>query len=109
MPFPTPVRVEAVIERPLPLPWVVAELPFPERVESWPGMLLAGRWLDKYAGLWTGLVRYEREGLLYEHWMSGDLIRPVDQPDQVAAPVPCCGHPCPPPRDQGILWLRHLL
>ena len=83
--LPTPVHVEAVIERPPPLPWVVAELPFPERVDYWPGTLLAARWLDKAAGVWTGLVRYERDGLLYEHWLPGDLITPTDE---AAAPTP---------------------
>ena len=74
---PHAVRVEAVIERPAPLPWVLAELACPEPVAFWPGMLLAGRWIDRDAHLWTGLVRYEREGLLYEHWVHGDLISPA--------------------------------
>ncbi|MBK9741173.1 MAG: hypothetical protein IPO93_17170 [Actinobacteria bacterium] len=68
-----PVRVQAVIERPPAPPWI-GELPFAERAEWWPGVLLAWRWLDRREGLWTALVRYHREGLTYEHWLSGELL-----------------------------------
>ena len=68
-----PVRVLAVIERPQASPWI-GELPFAERAEWWPGVLLSWRWLDKREGLWTALVRYHREGLTYEHWLSGELL-----------------------------------
>ncbi|MBK9740865.1 MAG: hypothetical protein IPO93_15515 [Actinobacteria bacterium] len=37
-------------------------------------MLLSWRWLDKREGLWTALVRCHREGLTYEHWLSGELL-----------------------------------
>lgn len=67
-----PVRVRAVRERPPPPPGVVA--PFPAPVDWWAGELLAWRWVDQGEGLWTGLVRYRREGLLHEHWVSGELL-----------------------------------
>lgn len=70
------VRVEAIIERPPPLPWV-GSLPVPEPVESWPGTLLSWRWLDKAAGLWVGIVRYRRDGLIYEHAVNGELLTMV--------------------------------
>lgn len=70
-----PVRVRAVLERPPPPPGVVA--PFPAPVDWWAGELLAWRWVDQAEGLWTGLVRYRREGLLYEHWVSGELLEEV--------------------------------
>ena len=68
-----PVRVEAIIERPPPLPWV-GDLPPHEPVAWWPGTLRSWRWLDKDAGLWVGIVRYRREGLLYEHAVNGELL-----------------------------------
>jgi hypothetical protein len=71
-----PVRVEAVIERPPAPPWI-GELPFPERVDYWPGTLLDWRWVDKTARLWVGLVRYQRDGLTYEHAVSGELLTVV--------------------------------
>lgn len=46
----------------------------PEKADTWPGSLLAWRWVDQAAGLWTGLVRYRREGLMHEHWIAGDLL-----------------------------------
>lgn len=49
-------------------------LPFPERVDSWVGVLRACRWIDAEQCIWTGLVDYSREGLLYSHWVNGDLI-----------------------------------
>ena len=73
MPLPRPVLVVAVLERPPAPPWV-GTVPFPERAESWPGWLLGWRWVDQAAGTWTGLVRYRREGLLYEHWIAGELL-----------------------------------
>jgi hypothetical protein len=48
-------------------------------------MLLAGRWIDRDAGTWTGLVRYQREGLLCERWVNGDL--PTLR-GEAAAPTP---------------------
>lgn len=48
--------------------------PFPVPVDWWSGELLAWRWVDQVEGLWTGLVRYRREGLLHEHWVSGELL-----------------------------------
>jgi hypothetical protein len=76
---PRPCRVQAVIERPAPVPWV-GVVPFPEPVDYWSGTLLAWRWLDPGAGLWTGLVQYRRDGLTYLHWVSGELldVHPVD-------------------------------
>jgi hypothetical protein len=73
------VRVEAVIERPPPLPWV-GDLPVPLPVESWPGTLLSWRWLDKDAGVWVGIVRYQRDGLLYEHAVNGELLTVLPEP-----------------------------
>jgi hypothetical protein len=70
------VLVEAIIERPPPLPWV-CDLPVTESVEWWPGTLLSWRWLDKDAGLWVGIVRYRRDGLLYEHAVNGELLTVV--------------------------------
>jgi len=68
-----PVRVEAIIERPPAPPWI-GELPCPEPVESWPGTMLHWRWGDKQAGTWTALVQYRRDGLMYLHWVSGELL-----------------------------------
>jgi hypothetical protein len=79
------VRVKAVIERPLPPPGIVA--PFPERAEWWSGVLLSWRWVDKAQRTWTCLVRYQREGLLYEHWISGELLD-VGPDNKAAAPTP---------------------
>lgn len=53
---------------------MVAELAFPERVEWWQGTLLSWRWTDRENGLWTGVVRYTRDGLNYEHAVSSELI-----------------------------------
>lgn len=36
--------------------------------------MLAWRWLDKEQGTWSALVRYSRDGLSHEHWMSGELL-----------------------------------
>lgn len=69
---PRGVRVQAVITRPPSAPGTVA--PHPAPVQSWPGTLLDWRWVDQAAGTWTGLVRYSREGLAYEHWIHGDLL-----------------------------------
>lgn len=71
---PRPCRVRVTIERPKPAPWISAELPYPERVDWWPGWLLSRRWVDREDGLWTGLVRYSRNGWVYEHSVAGDLI-----------------------------------
>jgi hypothetical protein len=38
------------------------------------GTLLSWRWLDQTAGLWVGIVRYQRDGLLYEHAVNGELL-----------------------------------
>lgn len=67
-----PVRVRALIERPPPAPGCT--VPFAERVEWWDGRMLAWRWVDRDQRLWTALVEYSREGLLYHHWLSGDLV-----------------------------------
>jgi hypothetical protein len=67
------VRVRAVIERPAKPPWI-AELPFPAPMTWWPGNLLGWRWIDRRERTWTALVRYRREGLMYEHWVSGELL-----------------------------------
>ncbi len=80
---PRSCRVEAVIERPPALPWVLADLPCPEPVESWPATMLAWRWIDRSKRTWIGLVRYQREGLLHEHWVHGDLLDV--EPDEQAA------------------------
>jgi len=63
----------------------VGVLPFPERVESWVGVLRAWRWIDVEQRIWAGLVDYSREGLLYSHWVNGDLIDV--QPDDGQAPM----------------------
>lgn len=66
--------------------WVLAPTPPPpppglpvtsQHVEpSWlPGTLLAWRMTDPTTRTWTGLVRYSRDGLTYEHWLPGDRIR----------------------------------
>lgn len=67
------VKVEAVIERPPPPPWV-GDLPVEEATSWWPGTLLDWRWVDKPEGTWTALVQYRREGLTYLHWVSGELL-----------------------------------
>jgi hypothetical protein len=67
------VRVEAVIERPPPPPWI-GGLPFPERQAYWPGTMLDWRWVDRQAGTCTALVQYRRDGLTYLHWVSGELL-----------------------------------
>ena len=66
--------MRAVIARPQKPPWVLADLPFPEPVDTWPGTLLSWRWIDPAAQTWCGVVRYCRDGLLYEHAVHGDLI-----------------------------------
>ena len=87
MQFHRSVLVEAIIERPPPLPWV-GDLPVPEPVASWPGTLLSWRWLDKDAGLWVAVVRYRRDGLLYEHAVNGELLRVLpDTPDEGPGPT----------------------
>jgi hypothetical protein len=80
---PRRIHVQAVIERSPPPPWV-GELPFREPVEWWTGTLLSWRWTDRAAGLWIGLVRYQRDGLNYEHAVSGELIDV--QPDPANVP-----------------------
>lgn len=81
------VRVEAVIDRPPPLPWV-GDLPLREPVASWPGTLLSWRWLDKDAGLWVGMVRYRRDGLMYEHAVNGELLTVLpNTPDEGPGPT----------------------
>ena len=54
-------------------------MPVPQPVERWPGTLHSWRWLDKAAGLWVGIVRYRRDGLLYEHAVKGELLTVVDE------------------------------
>jgi hypothetical protein len=49
-------------------------LPFPERADWWPGVLLSWRWVDRAQRTWTALVRYQRDGLQYEHWVSGEIV-----------------------------------
>jgi hypothetical protein len=34
--------------------------------------------------LWTGLVRYQRDGLNYEHAISGELLDVQPQPEDFA-------------------------
>lgn len=72
MPPNLPVRVQAVIERAPAPPGCVP--PLPEQARWWPGTLLSWRWVDQSQQTWTGLVRYRREGLLHEHWISGELL-----------------------------------
>jgi len=67
------VLVEAVLERPKPPPWV-CDLEPVEKVPCWHGWLQSWRWIDQDARIWTGVVRYNREGLNYEHAVSGALI-----------------------------------
>ena len=70
------MTIQATIERPPAPPWV-GQVPYPERVDAWAGQLIAWRWTDQPTGAWTGLVRYTREGLLYEHWVSGELLASI--------------------------------
>jgi hypothetical protein len=77
---PRRVHIQPVIERAPPPPWV-GELPFPETAPWWTGTLLSWRWTDRAAGLWTGLVRYQRDGLNYEHAISGELLDVQPQPE----------------------------
>jgi hypothetical protein len=87
---PRPCLVEAIIRRPAPAPWIVHALPEPENVPFWPGWLLDWRWTDKDKGLWMGLVRYTRDGLSYEHAVSGELLTvlPADTSTDDAQVVP---------------------
>ena len=80
------MRVEAVIERPPAPPWV-CDLPFPEPMAYWPGMMLDWRWVNTQQGTWTAMVQYRREGLTYLHWVSGELLD-VEPEDDEAAPIP---------------------
>lgn len=82
--------VEAIIQRPATSPWIVHALPEPENVASWPGRLLDWRWTDKDKGLWVGLVRYTRDGLTYEHAVSGELLTvlPADTSLEGMPPAP---------------------
>ena len=83
MTAPRSVLVEAIIERPPPLPWV-GDLPVTQPETAWPGTLLSWRWLDKDAGLWVGMVRYRRDGLMYEHAVNGELLTVLPEtPDEV--------------------------
>ena len=66
-------RVEAVVERP-PAPSWIGELPYPETAHYWPGTMLDWRWSNREAQTWTALVRYQRDGLTYLHWVSGELL-----------------------------------
>ena len=77
------VRVRAVIERPPAAPGCVP--PFPVSADWWTGTLLAWRWVDRGERTWTAFVRYRREGLLYQHWVSGEIIAPAEWPDGGAA------------------------
>jgi len=36
--------------------------------------MLAWRWVDREKRMWTALVRYQRDGLVHEHWVNGDLL-----------------------------------
>jgi hypothetical protein len=86
---PRRCRVEAVIERPEVPPWIVHPLPPHEPADHWPGWLLAWRWTDQGKGLWTGQVQYRRDGLTYEHTVSGELLTvepDVDEGDTPNAP-----------------------
>lgn len=74
------VRVEVAIESPPRLPWV-CNLPVVEPVSSWRGTLLSWCWLDDDAGLWDGIVRYRRDGLLDEHRVNGALLTVVGDPE----------------------------
>ena len=47
----------------------------------WPGTLRAWRWIDRDERIWTGLVDYSRDGLLYSHWVNGDLIEMTSHDD----------------------------
>ena len=66
------VRVQAVIARAPAPPGCTA--PFPLETHWWPGTLLAWRWIDRERRAWTALVRYQRDGLMHEHWVNGDLL-----------------------------------
>lgn len=54
-------------------------------MESWPGTMLSRRWLDKAVRLWAGIVRYRRDGLMYEHAVNGELLTMLAAEDD---PVP---------------------
>lgn len=62
---PRPCRVRAVVERPKPPPWILAEEPYTEPTDWWPGTLLPWRWIDRKTGLWSGVVHYSHDGLSY--------------------------------------------
>jgi hypothetical protein len=66
------VRVQAVIARAPAAPGCTA--PFPVKTDWWPGTLLASRWVNREKRAWTALVRYQRDGLMHEHWVNGDLL-----------------------------------
>lgn len=44
-------------------------------------MLRAWRWVDAEHRTWTALIDYTRDGLTYSHWVHGDLIEVLPQPD----------------------------
>ena len=79
--------MRAVIERPPKPPWLVADLPFPERVDWWQGWLVSWRWIDREVGTWCGVVRYNRDGLDYLHNVHGDLIEVEPTDESGAAPI----------------------
>lgn len=64
-------------------------VPYTERVQWWPGTLLSWRWIDREAGLWSGVVRYSHDGLSYEHAMAGDLIEVLARGAEDVADSPC--------------------
>lgn len=68
-----PCRVRAVIERPPAPPWIGA-LPESDGSDWWTGTLRAWCWVEAGLRTWTGLVDYSRDGLLYSHWVDGDLV-----------------------------------
>ena len=71
---PRRVRVRIHATRPAAAPGCT--LP-PASTSGWvPASLIASRSDD--AGDWTGLVRYTRDGLVHEHWMTGADIRPEE-------------------------------
>ena len=76
---PRPVTVQALIERPPAPPWI-GDLPTPTGAPVWHGYLLDWRWTNKDDRTWTAQVRYTRDGLTYEHWVSGELLDVVPEP-----------------------------
>jgi hypothetical protein len=82
-----PCGVQTVIEPPPAPPWV-GDLPVTDGAKWWPGTLRAWRWIERARRIWTGLVDYSRDGLVYSNWVNGDLLEVLvaDDPGTTRAP-----------------------